>query len=457
MDMADALASQASASTGAPLGPVQAGERIDSVDVLRGFALLGILLLNIIAFGLPGAAYYSPAVDGATEGADLWAYVVNWLFFEGTMRAIFSMLFGAGVILLTSRAEARGGGINVADIYYRRTLLLILLGIIDAYLLLWWGDILYLYGLAGLILFAFRNVAPRILLGLGLACIAVFVVKHIDYNFELQELRQTMQEVHTLQASGEVLTTSQEAALVHFQALQGEYEPSPELIDAEINARQGGYLENVAFVAPINVLLQSKFTYLVGIWDVLAMMFIGMALLKWGIFDATRSWRFYAAVAVVGYGIGIPINGYEIQMAIDSGFAWEWTRFEYITTYQFGRAGAAAGHIALVMMLCKSGLFGWITGPLAAVGRMALTNYLAHSVICAIIFTGVGFALFGELHRSQLYYVVGGIWVFQLVFSPLWLRFFRFGPVEWLWRSLTYGERQPMRWTKEEILTGEKA
>lgn len=451
--MADSLA--AGPDVGASLGPVQSGERIDSVDVLRGFALLGILLMNIIAFGLPAAAYFNPAVDGATKGADLWAYVINWLFFEGAMRAIFSMLFGAGVILLTSRAEARGGGIRVADVYYRRTLWLIVLGVIDAYLLLWWGDILYLYGLAGLVLFAFRNVRPRVLFALGLACVAVFVVKHFQYNFELEDLRQTLQEVHTLRDVGEDLTPSQEAAVAQFQVLQSEYEPSAEQIGAEIDARQGGYLENLRFVTPLNVLFQSKFTYLVAIWDVLAMMFIGMALLKWGVFDAKRSWRFYGAVAIVGYGIGLPINAYEIVMAIDSGFAWEWTRLEYIVTYQFGRAGAAAGHIALVMMVCKSGLFGWMTGPLAAVGRMALTNYLSHSVICAIIFTGVGFALFGELHRYELYYVVAGIWIFQLVSSPLWLRYFRFGPVEWLWRSLTYGERQPMRLTKAEILTGE--
>ncbi|MEE8041576.1 MAG: hypothetical protein V3T15_02140, partial [Pseudomonadales bacterium] len=105
--MTEVAAERAAESTGASIGPVQSSERIDSVDVLRGFALLGILLMNIIAFGLPGAAYFNPAVDGATEGADLWAYIVNWLFFEGAMRALFSMLFGAGVILLTSRAEAR--------------------------------------------------------------------------------------------------------------------------------------------------------------------------------------------------------------------------------------------------------------------------------------------------------------------------------------------------------------
>ena len=103
-----------------------------------------------------------------------------------------------------------------------------------------------------------------------------------------------------------------------------------------------------------------------------------------------------------------------------------------LLTYQLGRAGTAAGHIGLIMMICKSGLFGFITRPLAAVGRMALTNYLAHSVICMFLFTGVGLAWFAELERYELYYVVGGIWLFQLIVSPIWLRYFRFGPMEWV-------------------------
>jgi uncharacterized protein len=97
------------------------------------------------------------------------------------------------------------------------------------------------------------------------------------------------------------------------------------------------------------------------------------------------------------------------------------------------------------MLFCKSGILSWLRVSLAAVGRMALTNYLAHSIICALIFTGVGFGLVGELQRYQLYYVMAGIWLVQLIVSPLWLRHYRFGPAEWLWRSLTYGARQPMR------------
>lgn len=426
-------------------GPVRRSDRIDSLDVMRGVALLGILLMNIIAFGLPFATYYNPSVAGIDNPANLWAYIVNWLFFEGTMRALFSMLFGAGMVLMTTRAEERGAGIEAADVYYRRLLWLILFGVIDAYLLLWVGDILFLYGIAGLFLFVFRGLAPRTLFLIGVAMLVVLGIKNVNASNELAELRQVTAEVESIRAAGGEPSREQLAAIDHLEEIRAEFEPDPEQIQEQVEARHSGYIDQVKYLVPLNIAAQSTLTYTLGIWDVLMMMFMGMALIKWGVFSAARSWGFYGAMVVVGYGIGLPINWYEVRMAIESGFAIEWSGIQYVSTYQIGRAGTAAGHIGLIMMICKSGLFGFITKPLAAVGRMALTNYLAHSVICMFLFTGVGLAWFGELERYELYYVVGGIWLFQLIVSPIWLRYFRFGPMEWLWRSLTYAQTQPMR------------
>jgi uncharacterized protein len=114
-------------------------------------------------------------------------------------------------------------------------------------------------------------------------------------------------------------------------------------------------------------------------------------------------------------------------------------------TYPFGRIAMAFGHIGVVMIFCKANFLVFLKKGLAAIGRMALTNYIMHSVICAIVFTGVGFSLYGELQRYQLYYVVFSVWLFQLIASPIWLSYFRFGPMEWLWRSLTYKKVQPFR------------
>jgi uncharacterized protein len=167
-----------------------------------------------------------------------------------------------------------------------------------------------------------------------------------------------------------------------------------------------------------------------------------MALYKYRVFDASRSRRFYTVMALLGFAVGLPVNAWELYRFVASDYDIFAT---IIPTYDLGRLGCAFGYVGLVMLFCKSGMWTRLKASLAAVGRMALSNYLAHSVICGLIFTGAGFGLVGELQRHQLYYVVAAIWLIQLVASPLWLRYYRFGPVEWLWRSLTYGARQPMR------------
>jgi uncharacterized protein len=169
---------------------------------------------------------------------------------------------------------------------------------------------------------------------------------------------------------------------------------------------------------------------------------IGIALFKWKVLTAQLSYRFYLLMLLIGYGVGISINYYELRLVLDGQFSLE-AMSKAGVTYQFGRLFTAMGHVAAIMLFCKIAWARWLKGILAAVGRMALTNYLMHSVICMIVFTGVGFGLFGKLERYELYYVVFAIWIFQLIVSPLWLSYFRFGPAEWLWRTLTYQKRQP--------------
>jgi uncharacterized protein len=167
-----------------------------------------------------------------------------------------------------------------------------------------------------------------------------------------------------------------------------------------------------------------------------------MALMKLGVLSAQMSYRFYLLMALAGYGYGLPVGAWVVydwvRDAFDPGARW-------LVLYDSTRLAVALGHIAVVMMICKAGVLRWITSPLGAVGQMALTNYIMHSVVSLILFTGMGFALFGQLARHQLYYVVFSVWAFQLIASPIWLRHFHFGPLEWLWRSLTYRKRQPMR------------
>jgi len=431
------------AELGADLGPIDTSERISSLDTLRGIALFGILLMNIVGLGLP-FAYGDPSIYGGSEGANLGVWVMNNMFFEGTMRGLFSMLFGAGIILLTSRAEARGGGLEVADIYYRRTLWLFLFGVFHAWLLLWVGDILYWYGIAGLFLFALRKLSPRALIVLGALALISVIPKHMYELSTTSAAWNDAQAAQTVLESGSALSDDQQSAIDGWQAIIEEKKHTPEQIADEIDGKRGNYFSVIASNTSFLVYFQSTRYYLYNFWDAIGMMLIGMGLLKLGVLSGRHSMRFYVTTMLIAYVIGLSVNAYETRLVVDSNFD-TIAMLQAAVTYDLGRVPVTLGHMSLILLICKSGWLAGLVRRFAAVGRMALTNYIMHSVICAIVFTGVGFSLFGALERHQLYYVVVGIWILQLIISPIWLRHYRFGPLEWLWRSLTYWKRQPMR------------
>ena len=430
----------------AAVGPTAGRERKASLDTLRGAAVLGILLMNIVGMAM-GMAYDNPTIYGGAEGANLAAWVINSLFFDGTMRGLFSLMFGASVILITSRAEARGGGIEVADIYFRRNLWLFVFGLVHAWLLLWPGDILYNYAICGMFLFAFRNLRPRTLIILGLLVSASLLPKDAyEYlgTMQVWEEAQVAQEAQAQLGEDEELSEEHQAALDAWDEIEKSVRPSEEDIQEEIDGARGDYFTIIATSADIVIWFQSTGFYLWNFFDSMSMMFIGMALLKLGVLTGERSTRFYLGMIVIGYGIGILVNSYEARLLLGSDFG----IFESIQanfTFDLGRITTTLGHVGFWMLICKRGWLKFLTDRLAAVGRMALTNYIMQSVIGAIIFTGIGFGLYGSLERFELYYVVAGIWLFQLIVSPVWMKHFRFGPLEWLWRSLTYKQKQPMR------------
>ena len=429
--------------------PVRRQERIASIDVLRGVAVLGILLMNIVAMGLPHWAYDDPTVAGNYAPIDYWTWAVNAVLFEGKMRTIFSMLFGAGVILITSRLEERAGRDTPADIHFRRNMWMVLLGAIHGYLLLWPGDILYAYGIAGMTLFVFRRVRPRRLVILGAVILALQAPKMFGLSMRMTEAREGLARIEADNTAGKPLSEEDQKKEKEWRTFLGEQRPTAAKAKEEIDARHKGYFANIAGMAPIVFMMHTGFMYIIGFWDVVGAMLIGMGLYKWGVFSAARSYKFYALMALVGYAYGLPVGTFVV---------WDWTRHNFelgtrwLLLYDTTRVAMALAHVAVVMMICKAGALSFVTRPLAAVGQMALTNYIMTSVIVGIVFYGYGFGLFGQLARHQLYYVVAGIWLFQLIVSPVWLQFFQFGPLEWLWRSLTYKKLQPMRIGAEQPL-----
>lgn len=425
------------------LTPTSFNKRINSVDVIRGIALLGILLMNITGFGL-SHAYFDPTISGGATGLNLKAWWTTNMFFEGTMRGMFSMLFGAGIVLFTSRTESTSNGVSVTDAYFRRLLWLFLFGVIHAYVLLWDGEILYPYAIVGMFAFAFRKLQPKHLVIAAILFLSASTLLSVKDYFQTQDAYRQKTEAQVKKDAGQELTKKETKAIDDWDGRVKEQKPGEEVIKEDIAARDADYFSIVMYKAPINQFMQTSIMYRYFFWDIFAMMLFGMALLKNGILKAEKSNTYYLIMVIVGYSIGLTVNYLETSYMISNQFS---ILAKSVTdmSYDLGRICTTLGHIGLIMLFIKSNLLGFLKKSLAAVGQMAFTNYISQTLICNTIFLGFGFGLYGKLQRYELYYVVFGIWLFQLIISPIWLKYFRFGPLEWAWRSLTYWEKQPFK------------
>ena len=425
-------------------GPVQELNRIKAIDILRGVALLGILLMNIAGMGLPEPAYFDPSGYGGDTGWNLRVFFITSLFFEGTMRGIFSMLFGAGVILFTVKKEEAGAGLELADAWYKRTIWLIAFGLFHAYILVWNGDILFYYGIVGLFLFIARNAAPRRLIGFAVIVLLTTTAMNINDSIKVTKLHDKAMVAKEIQAGGAELTKEQRSNLADWEEKRAEYKPDEATKEEVVKNMRAGYFSAVKTMAPFTQFLQTTFFFRHGFLDVLSMMLLGMGLFKLRVFHAELKTWIYALMVLIGYGVGVSVNWFETTSYIQDNFS-VISYYKNQQTYDLGRIFTTMGHVGLVMLCAKSNILGFLKRSLAAVGRMALTNYIMHTVIATTTF-GI-FRQFGQWERYQLYYLVLAIWIFQLVMSPIWLRYFKFGPLEWLWRWLTYGKRPAFRRT----------
>jgi uncharacterized protein len=428
-------------TTPTSLTPLKPTDRIHSLDVMRGIVLFGILLMNINGMGL-ARAYGDPTVSGGSTGWDLYTWIATNMLFEGTMRALFSLLFGVGMFILLDRLEKKGAGLKAADIYFRRLLWLLFFGLVHGYLLLWVGEILYNYALMGFLVYSFRNMAPKKLIFIAILLFAIGSLwSYVEYKKELKFM-EDVALVNQYNAESKELTEELKEASIKWDDILSKRTPEA-IAKYNSNMRQG-YFDVVAFLAPINMNFDKYYTYRYDVWDILSMMLIGIAFFKWKILSSEKSYKFYGTLVFLGYGIGLTVNFFEVSYIIEQEFSLLSFAKTNIT-YDLGRVGVAMGHIGLIMLFCKLPILKWLKSSLASVGKMALTNYVIHSVFALIIFTGAGFGLFGTFMRHELLYIVLAIWVFQLIISPIWLKYFHFGPLEWIWRNLSYQKKHPIK------------
>jgi uncharacterized protein len=435
--------------------PVAESSRIHIIDALRGIALLGILVMNIPGFSMPD--YSHEAYSNDPSKLNFWVSNVIRVLLEGKMRAMFGMVFGAGVLLFVSAKEADGK--SATGLFYRRMFWLALFGLIHAHLILWIGDILYLYGICGMLVYLVRNVQPKYL------AMAVPLVAMIDFGsgvLNYQQIRgQRIAYVDAVKARAifekdekRPLTEAQNIALTEWRELEKTMIPSREDAKANTAKMKSDYATVAGYLRPIAFQFQTRYLG-VEIWDSVALMMLGLALYKWGFLTGKWSKQDYWKVLRVGYGLGLPLVIYsayhsflnfstlEANLARMERVPIEWEGL----IYPFQRILLVMAHASAAILLYQAGVARGLFQRLEAVGRMAFTNYIMHSVICTLFFFGYGLNFFGELELYQLIYVVAAIWILQLIVSPLWLRTFLFGPLEWLWRSLTYWRLQPMKRT----------
>ncbi|MDB5207024.1 MAG: hypothetical protein JWR72_2099 [Flavisolibacter sp.] len=427
--------------------PVDIADRIQTIDMVRGFALLGILMMNIPVFGIDGSS--TQQILNASHTTDYWTMATVSTLFEGTMRGLFSMLFGAGMILFTLNKKDVPGGLSVAEYYYRRLGLLVVFGLINAYVFLWEGDILFYYGLAGMLLYPFRKAGAKWLLVLGLVCIGIGIYKTAAWYGDMRENRAGYKEAIAAEKAGTKPTEKQEEQKGAWSRFEGNFKPDTSRINEGIREMRGSYGTVFNHLLPRNAGNETWGTYQ-GIWDMLSMMFIGMGLFVLGFFSNKRSTSTYIMTLLIGYGLGIPLGWISFN---DGLTGWVSNIATYVDTYRqphwllydVRRMLLAVGHASVLLLVFRSRAIPWLMKGLSNVGQMAFTNYLMQSIICSLFFFGYGLGNYNKLSYHQLYYVVGAVWIFQLIFSAIWLRYFKFGPFEWAWRSLTYWKKQGMR------------
>ncbi len=392
----------------------RAGDRVVTLDAIRGVAVMGILLANLPGFALPAAAYASPLPWGGMEWGDRAAWALTYVLVEGKMRGLFSFLFGASALLVIERARAAGD--DEAGVHFSRMTWLFVFGIAHLYLV-WSGDILHHYALIGAVAFLFRDMSTRALVIAGACLVGVQVLLFAGVTVA----------AFTLPGGGdaEPFGAGDRGAML-----------------AEVLAFRGGWLDNVAYnvaedaYTPIGLFVAAGF-------ETLGYMLWGMAGLRSGMLTGAWPRSRYVRWAAWTLPIGWAAYATLAWMVIAHGFDGR-----YVAIASFGgstplRPVLIVGYICIVTLTLGPG--GWLSDRIAAVGRAAFTNYLGTSVLMTFVFHGWGLGQFGRIGRAEMYWLAPLAWGLMLLWSKPWLDRYRHGPLEWIWRSLARLEWQPLR------------
>lgn len=405
-----------------------AGNRIITLDVIRGIAVMGIFSVNVIAFSMIFPAYFNPAAMGLEGEADLLTWFTNFVVIDGKMRSLFSMLFGASMLLIIDRAIAAGR--SEAKVHFSRMIALAAIGLFHFYVI-WFGDILFLYAVSGMVAFLFRRLSTKKLLGWSAV---LFLLSMAMMGGVALTMKQAQADAQKPSATQEQIRIWEEASLMGAlppaakqQAVATARSPLPTRIAATLRDTPAKPVATLPFMLP----------------ETLALMLLGMAAYRSGFLTGEWRDRTYRQVALWTLPAGAIASAFLAFVDWRTNFDLPTIFLNFMSLSTPIRVAMAIGYAAMVILLFRRP--SWLRERLAAVGRCAFTNYLGTSVVAALIFYGDGLALFGSLSRFEAWLFVPLFWAVMLAWSKPWLDRYRHGPLEWLWRSLSRLELQPMR------------
>ena len=404
--------------------------RIFTLDFQRGVAVMGILLLNVVSFAMPEMAYLNPAIYGGNDGADLIVWLLNFVLADGKMRGLFSMLFGASMMLIADRAAARDE--NPDKVHYARMAWLALIGLAH-FVFLWSGDILFLYAVMGSVAFQFRHLEPMRLIALALA---IYMIGALITIFLMMGPM----------LSAQLAATAPDASLAA-RASYAAIMADPEMSGSDVPGALAIYRGDYAAILTHRVTEQwsTPFAVLFKLGpECLPLMLLGMALFRSGFLTGERNVSTYWQTGLCLYALGAVGTAAIGWIIIDSGFDMVVTLNAWMGWALIPRLPMTVGLASLLIALAHGTAASNPAQRIAAAGRMALSNYLGTSLVMTAIFYGWGLGYFGQFGRAELYLFVIAVWALMLLWSKPWLARFHYGPFEWLWRSLARGQMQPL-------------
>lgn len=446
-----------------PLIAKRSPQNVYALNVLLGLGVLAALLTSIWVFGGFTSNRQTQLLT-SPRGFNFRLFSTTSLLFEGKMVALIAIAFGAGMILFMQRRDE--GKLSRADLFIRRQFWLIVLGVLNAIIFFWTQDILFHLGIMGILLFAFYRVSPKGLLLASLITTLFFAGKHywnyaddqkayrkyvavlvVEKKFKQDSIaRATKKDTSATAkaaAKNDTLTKKQSEEKGAWEGIVKSSKYDAKRDEGTMKAmRAHNYEKLYDHLLPAAQTREAQWTYRIGIWDLASMMFLGMALFGWGFFSGRLSTLQYFMVALTLIGAGLLLGWYRFYFQIESIRDYQKyvinRALPYNILFPFEQWLMALGYAGGVMGFIKSGVLKPVLKCFNAVGRMAITNYFLQSIVCGLVFTGFGMGYFGSLSQVELYFLVFEIWIVQVVFSVFWLRRFQEGPVEWLWRCLTY-------------------